>query len=93
MLYQIVWLNQYAQNLFDAQSIGSILKGYYKDAGLLESSFTFVIPLYTGMPSTACKSPSISGDETGELAYINANGGLKLKQIVVTNILSFVSLA
>lgn len=71
--------NQYAQNLFDAQSIGSILKGYYKDAGLLESSFTFVIPLYIDMPSSPCKSPSISSSETGELAYINANGGLKLK--------------
>lgn len=71
--------NQYAQNLFDAQSIGSILKGYYKDAGLLESSFTFVIPLYIDMPSSPAKSPSINSSETGELAYINANGGLKLK--------------
>lgn len=77
--YKPYYVNQYAQNLFDAQSIGSILKGYYKDAGLLDSSFTFVIPLYTNMPSAPCKSPSISSSETGELAYINANGGLKLK--------------
>ena len=89
--YKPYYVNQYAQNLFDAQSIGSILKGYYKDAGLLESSFTFVIPLYTGMPSTACKSPSISGDETGELAYINANGGLKLKDAPNGNSIAIIS--
>lgn len=77
--YKPYYVNQYAQNLFDAQSIGSILKGYYKDAGLLESSFTFVIPLYIDMPSSPAKSPSINSSETGELAYINANGGLKLK--------------
>lgn len=89
--YKPYYVNQYAQNLFDAQSIGSILKGYYKDAGLLESSFTFVIPLYTGMPSTACKSPSISGSETGELAYINANGGLKLKDEPNGNSIAIIS--
>lgn len=89
--YKPYYVNQYAQNLFDAQSIGSILKGYYKDAGLLESSFTFVIPLYTGMPSTACKSPSISGSETGELAYINANGGLKLKDAPNGNSIAIIS--
>lgn len=89
--YKPYYVNQYAQNLFDAQSIGSILKGYYKDAGLLESSFTFVIPLYTGMPSTPCKSPSISGSETGELAYINANGGLKLKDEPNGNSIAIIS--
>lgn len=77
--YKPYYANQYAQNLLDAQSIGLILKGYYKDAGLLDSNFTFVIPLYIAMPTNPCKSPSISSTETGELAYINANGGLKLK--------------
>ncbi len=83
--------NQYAQNLFDAQSIGSILKGYYKDAGLLESSFTFIIPLYIDMPSSPCKSPSISSSETGELAYINANGGLKLKDAPNGNTIAIIN--
>lgn len=70
--------NQYAQNILDSQSIGSILKGYYKDEGLLESKFTFEIPLYKNMPTSAVKSPSIT-TETGELAYVNANGGLALR--------------
>ena len=76
--YKPYYANQYAQNLLDAQSIGSILKGYYADANLLDSAFTFEIPLYKNMPKSAVKSPSIT-TETGELAYINANGGLKLK--------------
>ena len=89
--YKPYYANQYAQNLFDAQSIGSILKGYYKNAGLLDSSFTFVIPLYTGMPSSPCKSPSISDSETGELAYINANGGLKLKDAPNGNTIAIIN--
>lgn len=76
--YKPYYKNQYAQNIFDSQSIGSILKGYYKEAGLLEESFIFEIPLYKNMPTSAVKSPTLTS-ETGELAYINANGGLKLK--------------
>ena len=70
--------NQYAQNILDSQSIGTILKGYYKDANLLDSSFTFIIPLYKNMPTTAVPSPTITA-ETGEIAYINAGGGLALR--------------
>lgn len=91
VVYSPYYSNQYAQNLFDAQSIGSILKGYYKDAGLLESSFTFIIPLYIDMPSSPCKSPSISSSETGEIAYINANGGLKLKDAPNGNTIAIIN--
>lgn len=76
--YKPYYTSQYAQNIFDSQSIGSTLKGYYKDAGLLESKFTFEIPLYKNMPSSAVKSPTIT-TEKGEVAYINANGGLSLR--------------
>lgn len=76
--YSPYFVSQYAQNIFDSQSIGQILKGYYKDSGLLESSFTFEIPLYKNMPSSAVKSPSTSS-VSGELAYVNANGGLSLR--------------
>ena len=76
--YKPYYKNQYAQNIFDSQSIGSILKGYYKEAKLLDSEFVFEIPLYKNMPTSAVKSPTVTS-EKGELAYINANGGLKLK--------------
>ena len=67
-----------SQNIFDSQSIGSILKGYYKEANLLDSEFIFEIPLYKNMPTTIVKNPTLTS-EKGELAYVNANGGLKLK--------------
>ncbi len=69
--------NQYAQNILDSQSIGSILKGYYRDANLLDSSFTFIIPLYENMPTAAVQSPTVTS-QTGEIAHVNANGGLAL---------------
>lgn len=76
--YKPYYAGQYAQNIFDSQSIASNLKKYYNEEGLLESKFTFEIPLYKNMPTSAVKSPSIT-TETGEIAYINANGGLALR--------------
>lgn len=75
--YSPYYVNQYAQNLFDSQSIASTLKGAYKDANLLDGSFTFEIPLYKNMPSSAVKSPTVTS-VSGEIAYVNANGGLAL---------------
>lgn len=88
--YKPYYENQYAQNIFDSQSIGQILKGYYNDAGLLESSFIFEIPLYKNMPSSSVKSPSVSS-VSGELAYVNANGGLALRSSPGGNTIAYVS--
>ena len=72
--------NQYMQNVLAAQNEGTSIRSDYKDYGILEGPFTFIIPLYKNMPSKACAKPSnTSVKETGEQAYINANGGLKLK--------------
>ncbi len=72
--------NQYMQNVLAAQNEGTSIRSDYKDYGILEGPFTFIIPLYKNMPSKACAKPSnTSVKETGESAYINANGGLKLK--------------
>lgn len=88
--YKPYYENQYAQNIFDSQSIGQILKGYYNDAGLLESSFIFEIPLYKNMPSSSVKSPSVSS-VSGEFAYVNANGGLALRSSPGGNTIAYVS--
>lgn len=77
--YEPYYRNQYAQNIFDAQSIGKILKGYYKEANLLDSNFTFIIPLYKNMSKTPCTSPSIDKAEQGELAYLNVTSTLALR--------------
>ena len=82
--------NQYAQNILDSQSIGTMLKGYYKDASLLDSRFTFIIPLFKNMPKSKVPSPSISS-ETGEIAYINASGGLALRASPNGNTIAYVN--
>lgn len=88
--YKPYYSNQYAQNIFDAQSIGSILKGYYNNAGLLDGAFIFEIPLYNDMPSSAVQSPSVSS-VSGELAYVNANGGLALRASPGGDTIAYVS--
>lgn len=78
--YTPYFTNQYAQNVLDAQSIGSTLKKYYVTSNLLNSEFIFEIPLYKNMPTSAVLSPTLRNiTETGEIAYINANGGLSLR--------------
>lgn len=88
--YSPYYVNQYAQNLFDSQSIASTLKEAYRDAGLLDGSFTFEIPLYRNMPSSLVPSPSVSS-VSGELAYINANGGLALRSSPGGSTIAYVS--
>lgn len=88
--YSPYYVNQYAQNLFDSQSIASTLKSAYKDANLLDGSFTFEIPLYKNMPSSAVKSPTVTS-VSGEQAYVNANGGLALRASPAGDRITYVS--
>ena len=88
--YSPYYANQYAQNIFDSQSIGQRLKGYYMKADLIESNFIFEVPLYMNMPSSPVKSPSISSVE-GELAYVNAIGGLALRASPGGDTIAYVS--
>ena len=48
---------QYMQNVGAALSEGRSTYLSYKEAGILESEFTFLIPVYSGMP-TSCPDPS-----------------------------------
>lgn len=54
---------QYAQNLTATLTEGSKIYETYKNAGLLNSSFVFKIPVYKNMPSSCKKPASPSGDE------------------------------
>lgn len=54
---------QYAQNLTATLTEGSKIYETYKNAGLLNSSFVFRIPVYKNMPSSCKKPASPSGDE------------------------------
>lgn len=61
---------QYMQNVGAALSEGRSTYLSYKEAGILESEFTFLIPVYSGMP-TSCPDPS-----NGNSLYSSNNGNV-----------------
>ena len=60
--------NQYMTNVWGAYSEGRIMRSKYIKYGILESNFTFNIPLFVGMP-----------EMNGELVYINVDNSLILR--------------
>ena len=49
--------HQYMQNIRAANDEGNIMYQGYRDAGILNSTFEFTIPVYENMPSVACPRP------------------------------------
>ena len=49
--------HQYMQNIRAANDEGNMIYKSYRDSGLLDSQFEFVIPVYENMPVTACPRP------------------------------------
>jgi len=54
---------QYMQNVGAALSEGREAYDSYKEAGILESDFVFLIPVYSDMPDSPCKDPSGGGSK------------------------------
>ena len=81
---KLYW-HQYMTNLFAAQSEGSKLRSTFEQYNSIEKEYTFIIPVYKNMPSSACPRPNegetvIPDDpEYGELVKCNANPSLKLR--------------
>lgn len=55
--------HQYQQNIMAAQSQGSSLKAYYANTNSV-SSYTFIIPVFEGMPAVSCARPDITQPST-----------------------------
>ena len=53
-----LYSHQYMQNIRAANDEGNTIYKSYRDNGLLDSQFEFVIPVYENMPSTACPRPA-----------------------------------
>ena len=49
--------NQYMTNIRGANDEGNIIYNSYNKSGIVNSSFTFIIPVYENMPSTPCPRP------------------------------------
>ncbi len=52
-----VWTHQYMANVMAPASESTIIKTAYKNLGILDNSFTFIIPYYRNMPSEVCAPP------------------------------------
>ena len=52
------YTNQYMQNIRAANDEGYRIAKAYESSGLLDSSFTFTIPVYENMPFSVCSRPS-----------------------------------
>ncbi len=52
-----VWWHQYMANISAPYSESISIKNTYADLGILDNSFTFLIPYYRNMPAKACQLP------------------------------------
>ncbi len=52
-----VWTHQYMANVMAPASESVTIKNAYSNLGILDNSFTFIIPYYKNMPAEACAPP------------------------------------
>ncbi len=52
-----VWTHQYMANVMAPASESVTIKNAYSNLGILDNSFTFIIPYYRNMPAEACAPP------------------------------------
>ncbi len=57
-----VWWHQYMANIMAPYTESITIKNSYSNLGMLDNSFTFIIPYYRNMPAKACKLPASSND-------------------------------
>lgn len=77
-----LYWHQYMQNILAAQSEGSTLRRTFESVGSIEAEYTFIIPVYKNMPSTACSRPSTTDSNiptTSELVKVNVTNSLRLR--------------
>lgn len=81
-----LYSHQYMQNVMAAQTEGEILRKWFTNIGILNSTLTFIIPVYENMPSSTVVRPSTtstnSSDYTsGNIEYVrvNANPSIRMR--------------
>lgn len=69
--------HQYQQNIMGAQTAGTALRRIYQSIdGNLSGNYTFIIPLYKGMPASACPRPA-----TNQTRQISESNGIKMGDV------------
>ena len=80
-----LYWHQYMQNILAAQSEGATLRKTFESMATIEGEYTFIIPVYKNMPTSACKRPSTTGSSseenptTTDLVKVNVTNSLRLR--------------
>ena len=82
-----LYTHQYMQNLSAAYSEARTLRNCYTSSGKLDSSFTFIIPVYENMPSSISAKPSGSSTSSGSSGTYSSSDGPMDAKVVVDSIL------
>ena len=77
--------HQYMGNIQAPCSEGVSRYGSYKDLGMLNGKFTFIIPVYNNMPEKACAMPTETGNPNYYLKSLQVSG-MNLNQTFTYNI-------
>ncbi len=72
--YNGMFWHQYMQNLSAAESESLSMRKAYVNMGIVNSSFTFKIPVYQNMPGSPTQKPTGTGNPNDRLKSINVNG-------------------
>ena len=79
--YGLYW-HQYMQNIMAAQSEGTTLRKTYEKINAINTSHTFIIPVYKNMPTTACARPNSTSSSvvTSDIVKVNVNSTIGLRE-------------
>ena len=80
--------HQYMGNIQAPCSEGLSRYGTYNDLGMLDSAFTFIIPVYNNMPSTAAQMPTETGNPNAYLKSLTVSN-MDLNQTFTYNVLNY----
>lgn len=72
--YNGMFWHQYMQNLCAAESESQSIRKAYVNMGIVNSSFTFKIPVYENMPASPTQKPTGTGNPNDRLKSITVNG-------------------
>lgn len=78
---KLYW-HQYMQNILAAQNEGQTLRKTFESVGSVDAGYTFIIPVYKNMPTTAAARPSTSSSNiptTTDLVRVNVTNSLYLR--------------
>lgn len=77
-----LYWHQYMQNILAAQNEGQTLRKTFESVGSVDAEYTFIIPVYKNMPSSAVERPSTTSSSVStitDLVRVNVTNSLYLR--------------